>query len=78
MKSAVSQKESSLGMRIYLYIIGLVCLSANVWLSYDLDKHQQTRQIVRTSPVEQDTLGNDQENRNTTLVATATAASSRH
>ena len=67
----ISQKESSLGMRIYLYIIALVCLSANVWFSYQLDKQtfskqqkakqQKANQLARTPQL---TRNLTQENKN--------------
>ena len=54
MKLSVSQKETSLGLRIYLYIIGLVCLSANLWFAYELDEQQQAKQLIRPSHIQQE------------------------
>ncbi|WDD97811.1 hypothetical protein [Thalassomonas actiniarum] len=53
MTLAKNQKESSLGVRIYLYIIGLVCLSANVWFAYQLDT-QQLRGTTQAPRITQD------------------------
>ncbi|WDE06806.1 hypothetical protein SG34_007860 [Thalassomonas viridans] len=71
MKLAVSQKESSLGMRIYLYMIGLVCLSANVWLSYELEQQQQSKQIARASDSQQPATNRGQKDAPSQTTATA-------
>ncbi|WP_281560050.1 hypothetical protein [Thalassomonas sp. RHCl1] len=64
-----SQKESNLSVRIYLYIIGLMCLSANVWFAYELDKQQQIREITRASQITQHFTRED----NNTLAAVISA-----
>ena len=64
----VREKESSLGIRIYLYIIALVCLSANVWFSYELDKQQEKR-LARASQITQEKAASSDKDKQRPLVA---------
>ncbi|WDE10568.1 hypothetical protein [Thalassomonas haliotis] len=82
MTLAVSQKKSSLDIRIYLYIIGLVCLSANVWFTYQLDKQQLYRQQppqqqLLTSQLTQD-LPQKSNNALVAVISSATVSPGNH